>query len=94
MVFLCDSLVLSHLWQEHDAEVRACAGFLTQVTLDAIKGVFSEAKSIMDWLATLATLVAKAGQPMSWVTPLGLPVVQPYRCVPVAYCRQLHKALD
>ena len=66
--------------QAHDAEVRACAVFLTAVTLDSIKGVFSEAKGIMDWLTCLAKLVAQAGQPMAWVTPLGLPVVQPYRC--------------
>ena len=29
-----------------------------------------------EWLAECAALVAKEGQPMCWVTPLGLPVVQ------------------
>lgn len=33
----------------------------------------------MEWLATCSSLVAREGQPMSWVTPLGLPVIQPYR---------------
>ncbi len=33
----------------------------------------------MDWLKAVSQLVAKEGQPMSWITPLGLPVVQPYR---------------
>ena len=33
----------------------------------------------MDWLTTVAGIVASQGQSMSWVTPLGLPVVQPYR---------------
>lgn len=27
----------------------------------------------------VAVLVAKEGQPVTWVTPLGLPVMQPYR---------------
>ena len=27
----------------------------------------------------VSNLVAKQGQPMAWITPLGLPVVQPYR---------------
>jgi DNA-directed RNA polymerase len=33
----------------------------------------------MDWLANVARLVASTGHPVSWVTPLGLPVAQPYR---------------
>ncbi len=33
----------------------------------------------MDWLGNLAGIVAQEGQPMSWITPLGLPVIQPYR---------------
>lgn len=41
--------------------------------------MFSGAKAIMDWLGNCATLVASEEQTMSWVTPLGLPVVQPYR---------------
>ena len=35
----------------------------------------------MEWLAECARLVAKEGQPVSWVTPLGLPVIQPYRAM-------------
>ena len=27
----------------------------------------------------MSKLVAKEGQPMTWITPLGLPVLQPYR---------------
>lgn len=33
----------------------------------------------MEWLVDVAMLVAKEGQPVTWVTPLGLPVQQPYR---------------
>lgn len=33
----------------------------------------------MEWLMAVSNLVAKKGQPMAWITPMGLPVVQPYR---------------
>ncbi|CAN0545695.1 unnamed protein product, partial [Ectocarpus sp. 8 AP-2014] len=36
-------------------------------------------RNTMDWLKAVSQLVAKEGQPMSWITPLGLPVLQPYR---------------
>jgi DNA-directed RNA polymerase, mitochondrial len=68
--------------EAHEQAVHDCAAFLTGLTLEAIRGLFTEARGIMDWLATLAKLVARAGQPMAWVTPLGLPVVQPYRYAP------------
>ena len=41
--------------------------------------MFVGAKEIMDWLSTCALLVAEQGHVMSWVSPLGLPVMQPYR---------------
>lgn len=41
--------------------------------------VFSKAKLVMDWLATCATVVARTGAPVSWFSPVGFPVVQPYR---------------
>ncbi|KAG5180911.1 hypothetical protein JKP88DRAFT_263682 [Tribonema minus] len=61
------------------AAIRGCANYLASLTMGALSGLFSEARAIMDWLATLARIVAQQGQPMAWVTPLGLPVVQPYR---------------
>jgi len=33
----------------------------------------------MEWLVTCARLVCKTGKNLTWITPLGLPVVQPYR---------------
>lgn len=55
------------------------AGYLAQLTLKSLGEVFSGAYSIMDWLNTCAHLISGAGYPVMWVTPLGLPVVQPYR---------------
>jgi len=57
------------------------AMLLARLTLDAIGELFTEARGIMDWLARVARAAAKQGQPVSWVTPLGLPVSQPYRDV-------------
>lgn len=33
----------------------------------------------MEWLNELAHLISTIDKPVMWVTPLGLPVVQPYR---------------
>lgn len=41
--------------------------------------MFDSAKDIMQWLSLCARVVAKANKPVEWTTPLGLPVVQPYR---------------
>eukprot|EP01138_Halocafeteria_seosinensis_P012841 gb/GECG01013117.1/.p1 GENE.gb/GECG01013117.1/~~gb/GECG01013117.1/.p1 ORF type:complete len:1066 (+),score=121.31 gb/GECG01013117.1/:1-3198(+) len=53
--------------------------YLAKVTLGSIEEIFSAADAIKEWLGNAARLVALHNQPVSWVTPLGLPVVQPYR---------------
>lgn len=59
--------------------VNVSSAYLAKVVLQAIGNLFSAADGIKEWLATCARLVALQNQPMSWITPLGLPVVQPYR---------------
>ena len=57
-----------------------CSGLLARETLNALAQTFSGAKAVMTWLARVASFVAKkTGKPITWVTPLGLPVLQPYR---------------
>jgi DNA-directed RNA polymerase len=58
------------------------AHFLALETLDSIGDTFNAARDIMAWLADCATLIAKSGGPVSWTTPLGLPILQPYRALP------------
>ena len=53
--------------------------YSARVTLDSLLEMFSSAKHIMQWLSECARLIAKEGRVVSWTTPLGLPVVQPYR---------------
>ncbi|DBB17271.1 TPA: hypothetical protein ACH3X3_014319 [Trebouxia sp. C0006] len=55
----------------------SCYG--ARVTLDCLHQMFDSAKDIMQWLSLCARVVAKADKAVQWTTPLGLPVVQPYR---------------
>jgi DNA-directed RNA polymerase len=64
---------------EIESDIASASSYVAANTLNALTEMFSSAKAIMDWLANCATLVASEGQTMSWITPLGLPVVQPYR---------------
>ena len=50
-----------------------------QVTLSSLHKMFDSAKDIMQWLSNCAKVMAKANEAVQWTTPLGLPVVQPYR---------------
>lgn len=59
--------------------LRKCSTFVARLTLDGISELFTSARLIMKWLADCATIIAQDGQTVSWITPLGLPVVQPYR---------------
>ena len=52
---------------------------LLQVTLSCLHEMFTSAKDIMQWLGLCARVVARADNAVEWTTPLGLPVVQPYR---------------
>ena len=64
---------------EKDKELFQASHYLANLTLKSLEEMFSGAKDIMDWLGTCAHIIAKEGHVMSWVTPLGLPVMQPYR---------------
>jgi len=56
-----------------------CATYLTDKTFASLKEMFSSAREIQDWLTDSAKIIcAVAGRNVEWVTPLGLPVVQPY----------------
>ena len=56
------------------------SNYVAKLTLSALTELFSGARDIMGWLSECAKVISGSkGQPVSWVTPLGLPVVQPYR---------------
>jgi DNA-directed RNA polymerase len=47
--------------------------------LKAISNLFLGAHNIKQWLISCAKLIAESNNPVGWITPMGLPVVQPYR---------------
>ena len=55
------------------------SGYLATVTLESLNEMFSNARGIMDWLSDIAKVASASRQPVSWVTPLGIPIVQPYK---------------
>jgi len=52
---------------------------LSRRTLDGISEVCPEADRLMRWVREAGRAVVETGNLMSWTTPLGFPVVQPYR---------------
>lgn len=53
--------------------------YVARQTLSSLGDIFRGATDTMDWLAECAQLVSQNDSAVHWVTPLGLPVVQPYR---------------
>jgi DNA-directed RNA polymerase, mitochondrial len=62
-----------------DEQMYEASVYIAKKTFESIREMFTGAKEIMEWLAQCASVIAKKGRLVSWVTPLGLPVVQHYR---------------
>ncbi|KAI3975682.1 hypothetical protein MKX01_023108 [Papaver californicum] len=62
-----------------DNEQFGLACYAAKVTLTALGEMFEAARSIMSWLSDCANVIASENHAVRWTTPLGLPVVQPYR---------------
>ncbi|CAJ1944872.1 unnamed protein product [Sphenostylis stenocarpa] len=54
------------------------ACYAAKVTLTALGEIFGAARVIMGWLGDCVKVITSENHPVSWTTPLGLPVVQPY----------------
>ncbi|XP_065508325.1 DNA-directed RNA polymerase, mitochondrial [Caloenas nicobarica] len=52
--------------------------YLVKQVFHGIKEMFSATRDIQNWLTESAKLIAQSGRTVEWVTPLGLPIVQPY----------------
>lgn len=60
-------------------QVFVASNYLATKTFDSLRSMFTSAKEIQDWFTECAKLICSVGgQHMEWVTPLGLPIVQPY----------------
>ncbi|KAG2710877.1 hypothetical protein I3760_04G049900 [Carya illinoinensis] len=62
-----------------EAELFRASCYAAKTTLTALGEMFEAARSIMSWLGECAKIIASENQTVRWTTPLGLPVVQPYR---------------
>lgn len=59
--------------------VWAASSYLTARTFESLRTMFKSTREIQDWFTDCARLISSiCGQNVEWVTPLGLPVVQPY----------------
>ncbi len=59
------------------------AQYLAKVTIKCIGDLFRDANNIKEWFAKCAKIVAETGDPVKWLTPLGLPCVQPYKSISI-----------
>lgn len=65
-------------WTNKD-DIFRVSSTASKLALEGLSDMFQGAHDIMSWLADCASRIAKTNQAVGWVTPLGLPVVQPYR---------------
>jgi len=47
--------------------------------MNVMGDLFTGAKKTMNWLTTCARLITQHGYPVAWISPIGLPAIQPYR---------------
>ncbi|XP_032989759.1 DNA-directed RNA polymerase, mitochondrial isoform X2 [Rhinolophus ferrumequinum] len=52
--------------------------YLVRQVFNSLQEMFSGTRAIQHWLAESARLIARTGSAVEWVTPLGIPVIQPY----------------
>uniref|UniRef100_A0A1A8S093 DNA-directed RNA polymerase n=1 Tax=Nothobranchius rachovii TaxID=451742 RepID=A0A1A8S093_9TELE len=52
--------------------------YLVRLVFNGLKEMFTGTREIQDWLTESARLISKSGRTVEWVTPLGLPIIQPY----------------
>jgi DNA-directed RNA polymerase, mitochondrial len=64
---------------EIDREVFAAAGYLATVTMEVMGDLFQGARNTKCWLADCARLISQQGHPVAWISPIGIPAIQPYR---------------
>nr|XP_032806362.1 DNA-directed RNA polymerase, mitochondrial [Petromyzon marinus] len=54
------------------------SAYLTKLVFSSLREMFTGTREIQNWLTESARMIARAGQSVEWVTPLGLPIIQPY----------------
>jgi DNA-directed RNA polymerase len=81
---------LGEIMKRHGLEGREAwdaKHYLADVAIEAVSGTSGRCTRAGEWITTWAALFAKAGMPLSLVSPIGFPMVQPYR-------KQAHKVIN
>ncbi|KFO28925.1 DNA-directed RNA polymerase, mitochondrial isoform X2 [Fukomys damarensis] len=52
--------------------------YLVHLVFRSLREMFSSTRTIQHWLTESARLISQAGSAVEWVTPLGIPIIQPY----------------
>ena len=47
--------------------------------MEVMGDLFQGAKKTKTWLADCARIISHEGHPVAWISPIGVPVIQPYR---------------
>ncbi|CAK6955249.1 DNA-directed RNA polymerase%2C mitochondrial [Scomber scombrus] len=68
-----DEFPKEHIWD--------ASNYLVRMVFSGLKEMFTGTREIQDWLTESARLISKSGHTVEWVTPLGLPIIQPYHRV-------------
>jgi DNA-directed RNA polymerase len=75
-----DGILNGRFWASDDFQTKyAAAGYIADLILSSIGDLFEDANAIMNWLAEVAEIISSEEDPVQWVTPLGFPILQPYR---------------
>jgi DNA-directed RNA polymerase len=64
---------------EISSDIFNACGYLARVTMDVMGDLFAGAKDTMKWLTTCAKMISQHGYPVAWISPIGIPAIQPYR---------------
>ncbi|XP_035508951.1 DNA-directed RNA polymerase, mitochondrial isoform X2 [Morone saxatilis] len=65
-----DEFPKDHVWN--------ASNYLVRLVFSGLKEMFTGTREIQDWLTASARLISKSGHTVQWMTPLGLPIIQPY----------------
>lgn len=52
--------------------------YLVRKVFSSLQEMFSGSRAIQSWLTETARLIAQSGSAVEWITPLGIPIIQPY----------------
>ena len=60
-------------------QIFGAAGYLATLTIEVMGDLFQGARKTKSWLTECARLISQQGHPVAWVSPIGIPAIQPYR---------------